>query len=90
MVGWPVTQKEVWTKDGLTMSFLTFEDETAIYETVIFPQIYEKYNRLLFDQRPLLVCGRVIDDEGAVCLEVSKIEVLGSLATGEKAAICGL
>jgi DNA polymerase-3 subunit alpha/error-prone DNA polymerase len=30
LIGWPVTQKEVWTKDGLTMSFLTFEDETAI------------------------------------------------------------
>jgi DNA polymerase-3 subunit alpha/error-prone DNA polymerase len=85
MVGWPVTQKEVWTKDGLTMSFLTFEDETAIYETVIFPQIYEKYSRLLFDQQPLLVCGRVIDDEGAVCLEVSRIEVLGARATGEEA-----
>jgi DNA polymerase-3 subunit alpha/error-prone DNA polymerase len=84
MIGWPVTQKEVWTKDGLTMSFLTFEDETAIYETVIFPQVYERYNRLLFDQRPLLVYGRVIDDEGAVCLEVSKIEVLGARATGEE------
>jgi DNA polymerase-3 subunit alpha/error-prone DNA polymerase len=40
LIGWPVTQKEVWTKDGLTMSFLTFEDETAIYETVIFPRLY--------------------------------------------------
>jgi DNA polymerase-3 subunit alpha/error-prone DNA polymerase len=84
MVGWPVTQKEVWTKDGLTMSFLTFEDETAIYETVIFPQVYERYNRLLFDQRPLLVSGRVINDDGAVYLEVSKIEVLGVKATGEE------
>jgi DNA polymerase-3 subunit alpha/error-prone DNA polymerase len=84
MVGWPVTQKEVWTKDGLTMSFLTFEDETAIYETVIFPQVYERYNRLLFDQQPLLVSGRVMDDEGAVSLEVSKIEVLGARATGEE------
>jgi DNA polymerase III alpha subunit len=64
---------------------LTFEDETAIYETVIFPQIYEKYNRLLFDQRPLLVSGRVINDDGAVCLEVSKIEVLGARAMGQEA-----
>jgi DNA polymerase-3 subunit alpha/error-prone DNA polymerase len=77
LVGWPVTQKEVWTKDGLTMSFLTFEDETALYETVIFPDVYDRYNRLLFDQRPLLVYGRVAEDWGAVSLEVSKIEVLG-------------
>jgi DNA polymerase-3 subunit alpha/error-prone DNA polymerase len=76
MVGWPVTQKEVWTKDGLTMSFLSLEDETALYETVIFPDVYEKYNRLLFDQRPLLVWGRVWEDLGAVSFEVQKIEPL--------------
>ena len=76
LAGWPVTQKEVWTKDGLTMSFLSLEDESAMYETVIFPQIYEKYNRLLFDQLPLLVSGWVKDDQGAVIMEVSKIEEL--------------
>jgi DNA polymerase-3 subunit alpha/error-prone DNA polymerase len=77
LVGWPVTQKEVWTKDGLTMSFLTFEDETALYETVIFPKVYDLYNKLLFDQRPLLVYGQVAEDWGAVSLEVTKIELLG-------------
>jgi DNA polymerase-3 subunit alpha/error-prone DNA polymerase len=77
LLGWPITQKEVWTRDGLTMSFLTFEDETALYETVIFPKVYDQYSRLLFDQRPLLVYGRVADDNGAVSVEVSKVEVLG-------------
>ena len=48
MVGWSVTQKDVWTKDSLTMSFLSLEDETAMYETVIFPQVYDRYSRLLF------------------------------------------
>jgi len=77
MVGWPVTQKDVWTKDGLAMSFLSLEDETAIYETVIFPQVYARYNKLLFDQQPLLVYGRVMNDQGAISLEVQQIEVLG-------------
>jgi DNA polymerase-3 subunit alpha/error-prone DNA polymerase len=76
LIGWPVTQKEVWTKDGLTMSFLTVEDETAIYETVIFPTVYEQYGKLLFDQMPLLVYGWVRDDHGAVTLEVSKVTPL--------------
>jgi DNA polymerase-3 subunit alpha/error-prone DNA polymerase len=84
MAGWPVTQKDVWTKDGLTMSFLSLEDETGLYETVIFPKVYERYNRLLFDQRPLLVYGRVIDDMGAVSFEVQKIEVLGAKSTGQE------
>jgi len=76
LIGWPVTQKDVWTKDGLTMSFLSLEDETAMYETVIFPQIYERYNKLLFDQHPLLIYGQVKDDLGAVILEVNKIAEL--------------
>ena len=76
MIGWPVTQKDVWTKDGLAMCFLSVEDETGLYETVIFPQIYERYSTLLFDQRPLLVYGLVIDDEGALSLEVTRIESL--------------
>ena len=77
LLGWPITQKEVWTKDGLTMSFLSFEDETALYETVLFPEIYGRYNTLLFDKRPLLVYGKVTDDQGAVTLEARKINVLG-------------
>jgi len=77
MVGWPVTQKDVWTKDGLSMCFLSLEDETALYETVVFPQVYDRYYKLLFDQRPLLVYGLVTNDEGAVSLEINRIEVLG-------------
>jgi DNA polymerase-3 subunit alpha/error-prone DNA polymerase len=87
MVGWPVTQKDVWTKDGLTMSFLSLEDETALYETVIFPQIYDRYSKLLFDQRPLLVHGRVTNDEGALSVEISRIEVLGKQGVGEAFAL---
>jgi len=31
----------------------------------------------LFDQRPLLVYGKVVNDEGAISLEVSRLEWLG-------------
>jgi DNA polymerase-3 subunit alpha/error-prone DNA polymerase len=77
MIGWPVTQKDVWTKDGLTMSFLSLEDETDIYETVVFPQVYERYSKLLFDQKPLLVFGRVVNDLGAIAVEIERLEILG-------------
>jgi len=87
MVGWPVTQKDVWTKDGLTMSFLSLEDETAMYETVIFPQVYDRYNKLLFDQRLLLVYGKVMNDQGAVSVEVERIEVLAGQSAGEAFAL---
>ena len=69
------------------MSFLSLEDETALYETVIFPEINDKYNNLLFDQRPLLVYGRVMNDQGAISLEVQRIEVLGKQSAGEAFAL---
>jgi DNA polymerase-3 subunit alpha/error-prone DNA polymerase len=59
------------------MSFLSFKDETGMYETVIFPQVYDKYHTLLFDQRPLVVYGKAADDHGALTVEVGKTEVLG-------------
>jgi hypothetical protein len=46
------------------------EGETALYETVIFSKVYERYGRLLFDQRPLLVYGIVAEDNGAVSVKV--------------------
>jgi len=76
MVGWSVAQKEVWTKDGLAMNFLSLEDETGLYETVIFPHVYEKYGKLLFDPQPLLVYGRVTNDDGAISVEVNRLNPL--------------
>ena len=73
LVGWPVTQKEVWTSEGLTMNFVSFEDETALYETVLFPEAYARFRRLLLDQRPLLVRGVVKDDQGALNVEIATL-----------------
>jgi DNA polymerase-3 subunit alpha/error-prone DNA polymerase len=64
------------------MSFLSFEDETGMYETVIFPQVYDQYHTLLFDQRPLAVYRKAIDYHGALTVEVGKIEILGEKTTG--------
>ena len=50
----------------------------ALYETVIFPQIYDRYNKLLFDQQPLLVYGRVVNDQGAISLEVQRLAPLSN------------
>lgn len=76
LVGWPVTQKEVWTVNGLTMDFVSFEDETALYETVLFPKVYETHRTLLFDQHPLLVLGTVTEDQGAINVEVERLRLL--------------
>lgn len=56
------------------MEFVSFEDETALYEAVLFPEVYRAYRHLLFEPGPLLVSGRVEEDRGAVTLSVSCIE----------------
>jgi DNA polymerase-3 subunit alpha/error-prone DNA polymerase len=76
LVGWPITQKEVWTAQGLTMNFVSFEDETGMYETVLFPEVYERHRTLLFEQRPLRVYGRAVDDQGAISIEVERLAFL--------------
>jgi DNA polymerase III alpha subunit len=52
-----------------------------MYETVIFPQVYEKYQKLLFDQRPLIVYGKVVEDNGALTVEVSRVDCLRRVHT---------
>jgi len=76
LIGWPVTQKEVMTSDGHLMDFVSLEDETALYETVFFPETYARYRHLLFDQQALLVRGTVTDDQGALSVEVRHVTKL--------------
>lgn len=76
LVGWQVTSKTVLTKDERLMDFVSFEDETALYETILFPQIYERYRHVLGDKSPLVIYGTVQDDQGAISVEVAAIRRL--------------
>jgi DNA polymerase-3 subunit alpha/error-prone DNA polymerase len=78
LLGWPITRKTVWTKQGLPMDFISFEDESALYETILFPQLHEKYRKLLYSQRPLLIRGTVSDDMGALYVEINAISPIMS------------
>lgn len=76
VLGWPITRKTVLTSQGLPMDFVSFEDEGAIYETVLFPQVHQRYRKLLFGQRPLVISGTVCDDNGAINIQVSSLNPL--------------
>jgi error-prone DNA polymerase len=58
------------------MEFISFEDTTAIYETVFFPEVYRKFCRMLSNARPYLLRGLVEEDFGAISLTVKHIEFL--------------
>lgn len=77
VVGWPVARKGVLTSRGEAMEFVSFEDETAIYETVLFPEEYRSLSRVLDGVRPYVIEGIVEEDQGALSLTVKSIRCPG-------------
>jgi DNA polymerase-3 subunit alpha/error-prone DNA polymerase len=78
IAAWLLTGKLVSTKSGEVMEFLTFEDETAVFETTFFPQVYRRYASVLSGGRPYALFGLVEEDFGALTLTVEKIRPLSS------------
>ncbi|HET8948456.1 MAG TPA: DNA polymerase III subunit alpha [Candidatus Polarisedimenticolia bacterium] len=76
MVGWLVTGKIVTTKDDEPMEFVSFEDTTAIYETVFFPRAYERFCRMLTTARPYVLRGKIEEEFGVASLQVEEVEFL--------------
>jgi error-prone DNA polymerase len=72
-----ITAKTVLTKRNDLMQFISFEDETAIFETVFFPKTYSRFSRRLANQRPYILTGRVDSEFGVVTLNVREVEALG-------------
>jgi DNA polymerase III alpha subunit len=68
-----VTGKEVATKKHEPMIFVSFEDELSIFETVLFPDAFERFYPLLDDGWAFLIYGRVEDDLGALAISVERL-----------------
>ncbi len=75
-IGWIITSKTVHTQKGDTMKFVSFEDTTAMYETVLFPKIYNRYCHMLSTMRPYILKGRVEEEFSAITLNVHWIGFL--------------
>ena len=73
ILGWCVTAKTVSTKFGDSMEFVTFEDETGIFETVFFPNIYKTSAAMLSRFTAFLLSGKVTEEFGVAILEVQRI-----------------
>lgn len=68
--GWPVTRKEVLTKEGEEMEFFTFEDKSGIFETVFFPKPFKRFCQDLDMSHAYLIHGRVESEFDVVSLNV--------------------
>ncbi|TXT46407.1 MAG: error-prone DNA polymerase [Spirochaetes bacterium] len=74
LLAWPITAKPVLTASEEPMEFVSFEDETAIFEAVLFPEAYKKFRHLLFEEGPLWVEGLAEKDRGALTLAIESIK----------------
>ncbi len=73
MKGWPVTRKEVYTKQGEEMEFFTFEDQTGIFETVFFPNPFRRFCQDLDMHHAYLLYGLVESEFGVASLSVDHL-----------------
>jgi len=73
LLGWPITAKPVLTANEEPMEFVSFEDETAIFEAVLFPEAFKKFRHLLFEEHPLWIRGLVENNRGATTLTIEEM-----------------
>lgn len=71
--GWPITRKEVITKEGKPMEFVSFEDQSAIYETVFFPDAFKRFCQHLDADRAYLLYGRLVSEFDTPSLIVEQL-----------------
>jgi len=76
LAAWSITGKEVVTKKGDPMEFVSFEDETAIFETTFFPKAYQRFCQILDMNRAYLLTGTVQEQYDTVSINVEDIQRL--------------
>jgi error-prone DNA polymerase len=75
-IGWWVTGKPITTKEESPMEFVSFEDTSALYETVLFPDAYARFCHILNRSRPYVLTGVVQEEYGVVTLAVDSVRLL--------------
>lgn len=78
LIGWLVTEKVITTKTGEPMEFLTLEDQTALYDAAVFPDVYRRVCHLLATNHAYIVTGRVEEQFSTVTLTVKELRLLTS------------
>ena len=71
-----ITRKITATKKKEAMEFITFADETDVFECVMFPKTYKKYGDLLNWEKLFLVYGKVEKTFDVCTLTISRLESL--------------
>jgi len=78
LLGWLVTEKIVTSKKGEPMEFVTFEDQTSLYDATLFPDTYRRYCHLLGTNQAYVVSGVVEEHFDTITLTVHRLQPLST------------
>jgi error-prone DNA polymerase len=76
LIGVYITRKETITGNSEPMEFLTLEDETDIYECVLFPEVFRECGDMLHWETLFIIRGIVEESFGVYTITIEK---MGSL-----------
>ncbi|MBN2430800.1 MAG: DNA polymerase III subunit alpha, partial [Acidobacteria bacterium] len=73
LAGWPVTSRRVFAKNRQYMKFLTLEDETDIFEVVLFPAAYRRWGHFTTQPGPFVVEGKVTEEFNSFVVDARRL-----------------
>jgi DNA-directed DNA polymerase III PolC len=79
LYGQKVSQKRVSTKYKEHMAFITFADDTCMFNTTFFPAVYEECRDLIFLGGSYLIKGKVEKDLQDYQIVVSDLQRIGEI-----------
>tara|TARA_B000000609_G_C23999582_1_gene254193 strand:- start:222 stop:545 length:324 start_codon:yes stop_codon:yes gene_type:complete len=86
LMGVYITSKATTTRYSDHMDFLTLEDETDIYECILFPSVYRQFGNLLNWERLFIIRGKVEKSFGVHNIIIEKIGSLQKISRGKLSA----
>lgn len=78
--------KEITTKRGELMAFVTLEDLTGTVEAIAFPKLYAKHRALFTAKGLVRVAGKIEERNGSIQLIIDKAEPLTADSAGSAPA----
>ena len=76
LIGVYITRKETVTGNSEPMEFITLEDETDIYECVLFPEAFQEFGDMLHWETLFIIRGIVEESFGVYTITIEKMASL--------------
>ena len=76
LLGMYITRKETQTSANEPMQFLTLEDETDVYECILFPKVFSEFGDIIHWETLFIIHGKVEQAFGVYNININKIASL--------------